>query len=305
MQPSIAHHSRSVPPLPGRSPLARTGQGQSADRLADLPILLDRLVHQDKTPALIELRQLRSLLRSAAPAATEALRLLDAVLDSPLDVDSSVLGLLRSRLDSGPSPCPSPTKALVSQLRATTRTLRQQSERMQQGQAAFEQKRSDRVAVGHQGSAETAPKAKLPDLPVSPCKKTIRGLHVRQGGHDFVIPVEIVERALAADLSRLPTVHGQPVACVSGEMCDVIYLADELGLSVRSNSSPDTLILISLSSKRACLAIDEVVGPVKATVTPLRHVLPDVTAPTDVATLESGGLALVPDFSQLVRRSCD
>jgi hypothetical protein len=280
--------------------LDQAGRSQAAEQFANLRTLLDRLIQQNKPPQDDELRHLRSLLISAAPATAEALQLLDAVLDSPLDVDSSVLKVVRSRLESRPSPCPSRTEDLASRFRATTRTLQQQAERIQQGRVAFDRERASQASVSERLSAEAAPRAKSPVPPVSPAKRSIRGLHVRQGGHDFVLPIEIVERALATDVSRLPTVHGRPVACVSGEMCDVVRLADELDLSICGNSSPGTLIVIARSGRRVCLAVDEVVGPVKATVTPLDRVLPDATAAVDVASLESGGLALVPDFSRFV-----
>lgn len=116
-----------------------------------------------------------------------------------------------------------------------------------------------------------------------------------------MLPVEKIERALAVDVSRLATVHGRPVAHFSGEMCDVVHLASHLGLLKRRDSSAATLLAVSESGKRVCLAIDDVVGPVETTVTPLEHVLPGVTSIVGVASLKSGGLALVPDFSRLVR----
>jgi CheW-like protein len=284
----------------------------SGDALAELRALLSHLGQQNETSAEIELRHLRSLLVFLVSAqagrprdrVAESLRILDEVLDSPLDVDSSVLELLRSTLESEPRPSPlksARTAKLASHMRRTSRTLQEQAQRVHLGLEALKKGQTDREPVAKRRPAQAPSGSIAPDQPAPIPRRLIRGLHVRQGGHDFVIPVDNIDRALSVDVSQLPTVHGRPVAHVSGEMCDVIHLAGHLGLLARSDSSPGTLIAISESGKRVCLAIDKVVGPVETTVTPLECILPDVTSIVEVASLESGGLALVPDFSRLIR----
>jgi len=115
-----------------------------------------------------------------------------------------------------------------------------------------------------------------------------------------VIPIEVVERALAAEVRSLPTVCGRKVTSIAGEVCDVVLLSEELGLPA-TDSSAGTLLVIATAGRRVCLAIDEVLGPVKASVTTLDRILPGVPHAVDMATLESGALALVPDFSRLFR----
>ncbi len=110
----------------------------------------------------------------------------------------------------------------------------------------------------------------------------------------------MIEGALAADVDSLPTVYGRTVAHYSGELCDVIRLAPYLGLVDRAGLSAKTLIVISRSGMRACLAIDELVGPVQVAVTPIASVLPRVTSLTGIAVLKSGRLALVPDLPRLL-----
>ncbi|NLS93196.1 MAG: hypothetical protein GXX96_13655 [Planctomycetaceae bacterium] len=251
-----------------------TREHQPTDGQRELRTLLEQLIRRKRPAANVELRHLRSLLESAAPSA-ESLRVLDAVLDSPLDVDTSILEML------------------LSTVRSANRSLQRQTQRIEHARLAFEQQRAGRrcEAVSATDAAER---------PASSVEATVRGLHVRQGGHDFVIPIEVVERALAAEVRSLPTVCGRKVTSIAGEVCDVVLLSEELGLPA-TDSSAGTLLVIATAGRRVCLAIDEVLGPVKASVTTLDRILPGVPHAVDMATLESGALALVPDFSRLFR----
>ena len=178
--------------------------------------------------------------------------------------------------------------------------MRQQANSVQQGHLAAANHRTRQSSRDTVDSNASVPSEKTPTHPIRP---QIRGLHVRQAGHHFVLPIDKIERALNVSARELPTVQGKAVAHVSGQMCDVVYLAGHLGLIPREQSSSNTLMVISEAGSRVCLAIDEVMGPVETTVTPMNTVLPKVTGVTGVATLDSGGLALVPDLSRLVGNS--
>jgi chemotaxis protein histidine kinase CheA len=175
--------------------------------------------------------------------------------------------------------------------------MRQQAESVRHGRLAAEDHGTRQKSGNTVDSTVSVPAEKPPTCPI---RSQIRGLHVCQGGHHFVLPIDKIERALDVKASELPTVQGKAVAHVSGEMCDVVYLAGHLGLMPREDSSANTLMVISQAGTRICLAIDEVLGPVETAVTPMNTVLPKVTGLVGVATLDSGGLALVPDLSRLL-----
>ncbi len=259
---------------PAQGSMWKDGETQPTAGQGELRTLLEQLIRRKKPAVNVEVRHLRSLLASAAPSA-ESLRFLDAVLDSPLDVDASILEML------------------LSTVLSANRSLQQQTQRIEHARLAFEQQRAGR-------RCEAVSATDTSERPASSAKATVLGLHVRQGGHDFVVPIEVVERAVAAEVGSLPTVCGLKVTSIAGEVCDVVLLTDELGLPA-GDSSAGTLIVIAAAGRRVCLAIDEVVGPVRASTTTLARVLPGVVHTVDVATLESGGLALVPDFSLLFR----
>lgn len=261
-----------IAPPPAQGSMWKNGETQPTAGQGELRTLLEQLICRKKPAVNVEVRHLRSLLESAAPSA-ESLRLLDAVLDSPLDVDTSVLGMLLSTVQS------------------TNRSLQRQTQRIEHARLAFEQQRAVR-------QCEAAAATDVSERPASSAKVSVRGLYVRQGGHDFVIPIEVVERAVAAEFRSLPTVCGRKVTSIAGEVCDVVLLTEALGLPA-ADSSAGTLIVIAAAGRRVCLAIDEVVGPVRASTTTLDRVLPGVVHTVHLATLESGGLALVPDFSLL------
>ena len=264
--------------------------------------------------------------------ATKALHILDAALDSPLDIDASVLKRIHAALGTGlerhddakrrlfrvqqahceqrPAagpvgtpgiarkaevPSPNDFAALASQMRGMNRVLRQHAECAQVGAPAAEIQRAAK-RPGNVRSIASGPTEKTPRQ-LTP--STIRGLHVCQGGHHFVLPIDKIERALDVTVSDLPTVQGKAVAHFSGEICDVVHLVDRFGLTPREDSSANKLIVISESGTRVCLAIDRVMGPVEASVTPIDTILPNVTGITGVVSRASGGLALVPDLHGL------
>lgn len=315
---------------------ARTNpRARSEDRLAALLATTRQLGRSIAHATPVEIQRLRRLLAAEQDHAgvAEALRMLDAVLDSPLDLDASLFERIQSALSTdsqqhvptsppfrvehahsdlpscgGPSKLPrtagksegaSPIElaALASQMQGMTRLMRQQVVSVQQGHLAAGDHRIREKSGDKVNSTSSVPSE---ETLAHPIRSQIRGLHVRQGGHHFVLPIDKIERALDVNASELPTVQGKAVAHVSGQMCDVIYLAGHLGLMPREDSSANTLMVVSEAGSRVCLAIDEVMGPVQTTVTPMSTVLPKVTGLTGVATLDSGGLALVPDLSRLV-----
>ena len=262
----------------------------------------------------------------------EALEMLDAVLDSPLDLDSSFFERMETLLRGTPRISSDIKRHLLLLKRIgededqstdgpeSAESGEEPKSAVSRGLAALtaEMQGMNRVMQGHvdrikedRASAESV--REIPESGVEPAAKgasstedalrqsiQIRGLHVRQGGHHFVLPIDRIERALNVRVSELPTVRGGAVARFSGEMCDVIHLAAYLGLTIREDSEAAKLLVISESGARVCLAIDEVVGPVETKVTALEGILPRVTGLVGVATLESGGLALVPELSRLL-----
>lgn len=286
-------------------------------------------------PTPVDVQRLRRLLANEQDRAdaAEALRILDAVVDSPLDLDASLFERIQSALcgdsqqhvatgqpfrverphsepppsvgPAGPprtaeepeTPSLSEVAALASQMQGLTGLMRQQAESIQQGHFPARGHRSCQESRNKIVSSTSVPAEKKPRSPIRP---QIRGLHVRQAGHHFVLPIDKIERALDVNASELPTVHGRAVAHVSGEVCDVVYLAGHLGLMPREDSSANTLMVVSEAGTRVCIAIDEVMGPVETTVTPMNTIFPKVAGLKGVATLDSGGLALVPDLSRLV-----
>ncbi len=267
--------------------------------------VLDRLRHRSpRSPGMADVLRLRALMASVAADATadessrasvsHALAILDAVLDSPLDLDASLFETIHSTLVPT---FQDRTAELAREMREMNRRMRQQAQRLQPGRSP-----NSSHPVNDERPEASCPPSPAPaaDRSASPVHAVIRGFHVRQAGHDFVLPVNLIEGAFAVDVDSLPTVCGKAVAHYCGELCDVIRLASFLGLASRGNLLPKTLMVIAESGARVCLALDEVVGPVEAAVTPMASVLPQVTGLTGVAVLKSGRLALVPDLSRLL-----
>ena len=221
-----------------------------------------------------EVRRIRSLMASASEDSeidphcrdrlTQALRLLDAVLDSPLDLDAPLFEAIHVLLEP-----------------PLTREEEEQPEHT-----------ADLAEPALAAPCETV------DLRQE-TPSSVRGYHVRQGGHDFVLPVDKIVGAFAADVDILPTVFGRTVVQFSGEICDVFRLATRFGLTTREGGSPKTLMVVASEGHRVCLAVDEVVGPVDASLAAIPSALPQVPGITGVALLSSGALALVPDLANL------
>ncbi len=291
-----------------RSDHRRSMAGEAAGlgkHLSAIYDMLDRLRHRSRQSAgMADVLRLRARMTSVAADATadessrasvsHALAILDAVLDSPLDLDASLFETIHSTLVPE---FRDRTAELAQQMREMNRRMRQQAQRLQPGPSP-----RFRHQVNDERLAASCPPSPAPttDKPASPVHAVIRGFHVRQAGHDFVLPVGMIEGAFAADVDSLPTVYGKAVAHYCGELCDVIRLASFLGLFNRGSLSPKTLMVIAESGARVCLAVDEVVGPVETAVTPMASVLPQVTGLSGVAVLKSGRLALVPDLSRLL-----
>ncbi len=223
-----------------------------------------------------EVRRFRSLVVSASEDTgieasgrdrlVQTLHLLDAVLDSPLDLDASVF-------------------EVIGDVLSFERSLTGEEEERPEGIAGLKE------------PAHAAPCEPVNMRQELPC--SVRGYHVRQGGHDFVLPVDKIVGALAADVDQLPTVFGRTVAQFSGEICDVFRLASHFGLIARGGGSPTTLMVVGVEGLHVCLAVDEVVGPVDASLAAMPSAFPEVRGMTGVAVLQSGGLALVPDLANL------
>jgi hypothetical protein len=271
---------------------------------AEISALLGRLRSRTcRSAGLEEVLRLRKLMAAVAGPtpdssprgnAAQALGILDAALDSPLDLDASLFETIQSTLEPAP---PSGTAELAQQMRRMNRLMQRQAQQAKPGRSAAPSRQAKRQPAGAPCSRSAVSVAVGP---ASSTRCVVRGFHVRQAGHDFVLPVGIIESAFAADVDKLPTVQGRAVARFCGEMCNVIRLAGYLGLMARGDSSPKTLIVIAESGTRACLAVDQVVGPVETAVTSMESVLPKVTGISGVALLKSGGLALVPDLSRLL-----
>lgn len=223
-----------------------------------------------------QVRRFRSLIASASKDSgielagrdrlARALHLLDAVLDSPLDLDAPLFEAIGDVLFlEGTSP---------------------DSKEDQPENITDQEEPRD--------AAPCEPADMRQELPSS-----VRGYHVRQGGHDFVLPVDKIVGAFAADADQLPTVFGRTVAQFSGGLCDVFPLASHFGLQANEGCSPTTLMVVALEGLHVCLAVDEVVGPVDASLAAIPSALPEVRGMTGVAVLQSGGLALVPDLANL------
>jgi len=323
-----------------QSPAESSRRGTTEETLCELEAMISRFSRRTDPPTPVIVQRLKTLAESVCQQgrATEIVSMLDAVIDSPLDLDTSFLDLIQSALDTGAhshghreqhqirvedAHRHTPVAAHGSEL-PNTSLGSEAAPAVELADLAVQMQGMNRVMQEHVGciksglrdstiqAASAEPETEGPVAAISTEKvpnrsvsSTIRGLHVRQGGHHFVVPIDKIEHALDVDVSELPTVRGKAMAYFSGMMCDVIFLAGHLGLMVRDDSSASTLIVIYESGVRVCLAIDEVVGPVEATVTPMDSVLPKVTAVVGVAALDSGGLALVPDFGRLLPRATD
>lgn len=318
---------------PGR--LDSVGRIQQENRptepLSEALAFLETLSSRSIVPSPVEVRHLRGLLaiEGGQDKLAGGLALLDAVLDSPLDLDISVLQRIHARLrqerlpnacSAGPhvrfettqhkatlrSGSPKRSKprgesrqewgALVSQMQGMNGLMQQQAEHVQYGLSNVEAKHTAQTIKNTAGEINSRPTKRTSP----PGTWTIRGLRVCQGGHHFVLPIEKIEQALDIKANELPTVRGKPVAYYNGVLCDVIHLAGYLGLFTSEKTVANTLIVVSESGTRLCLAVDEVLGPVETRVTPMETILPKVTGLLGVATFESGGLALVPDLSRIV-----
>lgn len=310
----------------GRSPQ----RVRSLDGRLEALTMLEMLCVHSTVPEPVKVRHLRELLASETRRGdtTEALTLLDAVLDSPLDLNAAVFQRIlptlpaelqrdtplarphvrfenaqQARLVPPVSSAKLPPRpewpqewgALASQMRSMNRVMLRQTKRIRQGlhNAEAENTPQDSTATG----TSSRPAEKTPTTSEA---TAIRGLHIRQGGHHFVLPISKIERALDVRASGLPTVRGKPVVQFEGVLCDVVHLAGYLGLISHEETVAKSLLVVAESGTRVCLAIDEVLGPVETVVTPMATILPKVTSLLGVATLDSGGLALVPDLSRLV-----
>ncbi|MHB8901169.1 MAG: chemotaxis protein CheW [Thermoguttaceae bacterium] len=301
----LSSNSR-CPPRSGR-PAAAAGSPATLPRpMAEVRTLLADLRGRGPQPARpAQLLRLRTLLASAAAADTPALRaahdparlalrMLDEVLDSPLDPDASLLEALGRVLE--PSPADEAAR-LARRMRQMNRLMVRQARQLPQAPPRLPQTRD----ADRSPSAADAPSPRTPAAPSAPpLDALLRGYHVRQAGHDFLLPIDAIDEAFAADVESLPTVQGRTVVFHSGRPCEVVRLAARLGLAERTSVRPNTLLVVTAGGTRVCLAIDEIVGPLQSPLLPMESILPGVTLLKAVAVLKSGRLALVPDLARLL-----
>ena len=131
---------------------------------------------------------------------------------------------------------------------------------------------------------------------------TERGLHVRAGGEDMVIPSTAVERILEIDAAQVLDVAGSQAILVNGKAAALRNLAATLMLPPRvvSQSERIPVVIVSKGWTQVAFVVDEVAGEreivVKRLLPPLRSV-PHVSGATLTG---SGDIMMVLNVSDMV-----
>jgi two-component system chemotaxis sensor kinase CheA len=138
---------------------------------------------------------------------------------------------------------------------------------------------------------------------------TFRGLLVRAGRQDFLLPTRAVERVLRVSAKDLEATGGRTLLSLNGKAIPVGSLKAALGRG--GDASPENgakrpCVVVSLAEDRAALLVDEVLGEREVLVKELRPPLVKVRHVAGAGLLGSGELILIlrpADVMQALREA--
>jgi len=132
---------------------------------------------------------------------------------------------------------------------------------------------------------------------------TVRGLLIRVGEQNFVIPVTFVEKVASARKDSIQTVENRATVLLGGEALSFVRLCDVLDLSGTQNQDPESLslVILAVSEIRIAFQVDEVVGEQEVLVKGLGPQLVRVRNITGAAVLGTGKLVPILNVADLMK----
>jgi two-component system chemotaxis sensor kinase CheA len=132
---------------------------------------------------------------------------------------------------------------------------------------------------------------------------TMRGLLVRAGEQNFVIPVAFVERVASAGKESIQTIENRATALVGGQAVSFVSLHDVLGLSGSGREDPGSvsMVVLAASEMRIAFHVDEVIDEQEVLVKSLGPQLVRVRNVTGAAVLGTGKLVPILNVADLMK----
>ena len=134
---------------------------------------------------------------------------------------------------------------------------------------------------------------------------TVRGLLIRLGEQNFVIPVTFVERVASIRKDSIQTVENRATVLVGGRAVSFVRLHDVLNLFPRASGREDpeslSMVVLAASEMRIAFQVDEVVGEQEVLVKSLGPQLVRVRNVTGAAVLGTGKLAPILNVTDLMK----
>ena len=134
---------------------------------------------------------------------------------------------------------------------------------------------------------------------------TVRGLLIRVGQQDFVIPVTFVERVASTNKESIQTVENRATALVEGQAVSFVRLHDVLDISPpgsgREDSGSLSMVVLAASEMRIAFQVDEVIGEQEVLMKSLGPQLVRVRNVRGAAVLGTGKLVPILNVADLMK----
>jgi two-component system chemotaxis sensor kinase CheA len=135
---------------------------------------------------------------------------------------------------------------------------------------------------------------------------TLRVLLTRTRGQTFAIDNAAIERLMRIGSDDLRSIEGRDVLALGGPPTPVVSLADLLDLPAEETIQADRrfpLVILAAGGQRVGLLVDELLAEQEVMVRALGSRLAGLRAVTGALVLPSGGVALILNAADLVRRA--
>jgi two-component system, chemotaxis family, sensor kinase CheA len=131
----------------------------------------------------------------------------------------------------------------------------------------------------------------------------LRGLHVRDGGVDLLLPMPNVEEVLAAEREETRRIAGQNVARVRGQFLPIIRLTTLLRYSDDAPLRDSRyLVVFAMGDLKVVLAVQELLGEQEVVMKSLGGVCGTIEGVAGAAVVPDGRVALIADLASSVRK---
>jgi two-component system, chemotaxis family, sensor kinase CheA len=134
---------------------------------------------------------------------------------------------------------------------------------------------------------------------------TFRGVIVRVGERQFVLPTISVERVTSVNKAQIKTVENRETIQLSGQILSLVKLADTLELPPASAANDSTkvikVVVLTSAEKRLAFLVDEVLGEQEVLVKSLGQQLSRVRNVAGATILGTGSVVPILNISDLIK----